>query len=593
MIQNPSGKARDTRRSAVVFVATLIFVAGAALVLARAILHGFAAFPDLRLPGWGPVASASAASAAEDATPEIHGRILDVDGNPVPGAGVWLVSVARTGRPTVVLRDATTDAAGAFSFRQLSPMAARVAAEHDPEGAVTSAELAVAEGRSQELTLVLAPSAVRGDVVDSDGHPVAGASISITGAAWFSRTATTDDAGAFRIGAVAEEATTLVAAARGYATARVDVARPDGQAEVVVHVRLVSSPPVLGDVRDLDGPLAHARVYACLGQPGESRTETADDGTFELPSSALGCDAVAEREDHSPSDAVPVTAGHRLALRLKAGGAIEGLVLDDRGRAVPSFAVSVEASSSALSGRPARRPPQSYEDPRGAFRFERLQPGRYVLMATAPGRTPARSESIDVRGGVATTGVLITLAAGGAVVGHVYDDRRAPLAGVDLSFDAFSSTLENAATAKTDETGAYRLDGAPPGPFTLRAHKDGYRALLVSGLRVDPRGTIAEDVVLHALDGGPGLELGGIGANINQTSDGVAVNAVFAGDPAERAGLRPGDRIVRVDGEEADGLSLVDVLQRLRGPAGTTVGVTVQRAGEAVDLVIPRSVIVR
>ena len=35
--------------------------------------------------------------------------------------------------------------------------------------------------------------------------------------------------------------------------------------------------------------------------------------------------------------------------------------------------------------------------------------------------------------------------------------------------------------------------------------------------------------------------------------------------------------IVRVDGESTEGMSLTDVLQRLRGEAGTSVGVTVRR----------------
>ncbi len=593
MIPNPSGKPRDVGRSAALVVATLILAGGLAVLLGRTVLRGLSAFSDLRMPGSGQAASIPDAAGADDANPEIRGRILDADGNAVPGAAVRLVTPAQGTGPGAILRDASTDAAGGFSFPHLAVMAVRVVADHDPEGTVTSAELAVKAGRSQQITLVLAPSTVRGQVVDADGHAVAGGSIAIEGAPWFTRTATTDDAGAFRINAVAEGATTLVAAARGYATAQVDVTRAEGQTEVVVRVRLVSAPTVFGDVRDADGAPAHARVYACLGQPGEARTESADDGTFELPSSAIGCDAVAEWEDFSPSDPVTVASRQRVELRLRAGGAIEGVVVDDRGRGVPSFAISVEASSSALSGRPARRGPAHYEDPRGAFRLEKLQPGRYVLMASAPGKTPARSDSIDVRSAASTTGVRIVLAAGGAVVGHVYDDRRSPLAGVDLRFDAFASTAENAADAKTDETGQYRLDGAPPGPFTLRAQKDGYRVVLVSGLRVDSRGTLAQDVVLHALDGGAGLEFGGIGANINQTSDGVAVSAVFPGDPAERAGLRPGDRILRVDGEDADGLSLADVLQRLRGQAGTPVGVTVQRAGETVDIVIPRSLIVR
>ena len=64
-----------------------------------------------------------------------------------------------------------------------------------------------------------------------------------------------------------------------------------------------------------------------------------------------------------------------------------------------------------------------------------------------------------------------------------------------------------------------------------------------------------------------------------------------AGDPAERAGLRAGDRILGIDGESTDGMSLADALQRLRGEAGTSVGVSVRRpkTGETVDVMIERA----
>jgi uncharacterized protein (DUF2249 family) len=600
---SPSSKARDARRGAAVLLAALLLVAVVTVVVGRTIVRGLDAFPDLRVTGSAASASSGAAPVApatadaDDGTAQIRGRILDADGNAVAGATVRLVAATSS---QALLRDATSDAAGAFSFLHLDALVegtrmaqVRVVADHDPEGAVTSAELAVERGRSQEITLVLAPGVVRGVVVDTDDHPVPGASVTMAGVSWFSRGATTDDAGAFRIASVPVEATTLVVVARGYATVRVDATRREEQAEIVVRVRLASAPPIEGDVHDADGVAVRARVTACAGQPSEVKTESGDDGTFELPASAVGCQAVAEKDNVTPSDLVTVTAGAHVSLRLKPAGAIEGVVVDERGRPLPSYAVSIESFSAALNGRAGFRGPKDFDDPGGAFRLENLQAGRFVLTATAPGKAPTRSDSIDVQGGATTRGIRIVLTAGGTVVGHVYDDRHAPLSGVDLRFDFVSSTVESASSTKSDDSGQYRLEGAPQGPFTLRAQKDGYRVLLLSGLRVDAKGTLAQDLSLHGLDGGPGLEFGGIGANVGQSPEGVTVSAVFPGDPADRAGLRAGDRIVRVDGDETDGMSLADVLQRLRGPAGTPVGVSVQRAGETIDLVIPRSVIVR
>jgi hypothetical protein len=276
-------------------------------------------------------------------------------------------------------------------------------------------------------------------------------------------------------------------------------------------------------------------------------------------------------------------------VRLAAGGGIAGSVLDERGAAVDSFTVAVE-SIAAPHGVVPHVKPGTFQH--GSFRLERLVPGSYVLMASTQGRPPARSDPIDVRASAVTDGVRIVIAAGGVVVGRVVDDRRAPVAGADLRFDLVSAVAGTDASAKTDDSGRYRLEGAPRGPFTLRAQKDGFRVKLVSGLFVESGRTLTQDVVMNAFDGGPGTEFGGIGANLQVSGNAIVFAGVFPGEPAERAGVRQGDRLVRIDGEDTAGLSHVDAIQRLRGEPGTSVGVSVQRGGAVLDLVIVRASIV-
>ncbi len=535
----------------------------------------------------------------EGRTAEVHGRVLDADGNAVDAADVRIVSAGSTTRLT---REAKSDRAGRFSFDRVEPDLVRLVADHDPEGSVTSAELRVTPGRSIEITLVLSASgAILGTVVDTEDHPVSGATLSVEGAPWLGRSATSDAAGTFRLAGIPREAMFLVAVASGYRTARVSLAdRADragragrgDPADFVVRVRLVAAPPVDGEVRDVDGKPARARVVACEGQPAEARTTSGEDGTFQLPASTVGCGVVAQHDEYASSDPVTVVEGARLALRLKPGGAIEGVVVDEHGAAIPSFTVGIESFAATHTRSPGSGGPRTFEDPRGAFRWERLAPGAYVLTAAAAGKPPARSDPIELVGS-ATTRVRIVVPEGGTVIGHVYDERRAPLGGVDLRFDAVSSIVDSKAAAKTDDSGGYRLDGAPAGLFTLRVQKDGFRVRMLSGLHVDPHATLTRDVTLTSLDGGPGLELGGIGANIAQAPGGVTIGAVFDGDPAERAGLRAGDRVLRIDGEDTEHMSVADVLQRLRGETGTVVGVSVQRkTGDTVDVFMTRAAIV-
>jgi carboxyl-terminal processing protease len=59
----------------------------------------------------------------------------------------------------------------------------------------------------------------------------------------------------------------------------------------------------------------------------------------------------------------------------------------------------------------------------------------------------------------------------------------------------------------------------------------------------------------------------------------VIVIAPFAGTPAYRAGIRPGDVIAAVDGKATDNMSTSDVADLLKGPKGTTVRITILREG--------------
>jgi carboxyl-terminal processing protease len=63
----------------------------------------------------------------------------------------------------------------------------------------------------------------------------------------------------------------------------------------------------------------------------------------------------------------------------------------------------------------------------------------------------------------------------------------------------------------------------------------------------------------------------GIGAEIGVKNGEVVIVSPIDGTPASRAGLRPGDAILSVDGTTISSLSLSDVVARIRGPVGTRV----------------------
>ena len=76
----------------------------------------------------------------------------------------------------------------------------------------------------------------------------------------------------------------------------------------------------------------------------------------------------------------------------------------------------------------------------------------------------------------------------------------------------------------------------------------------------------------------------GIGVSILQHRDGVYVQSIVPGTPAEAAGLRYGDRIAEVDGKDASEWTSGEVSKNVRGERGTTVKMKVERANASAPL---------
>ncbi|HLJ62662.1 MAG TPA: S41 family peptidase [Stellaceae bacterium] len=87
-------------------------------------------------------------------------------------------------------------------------------------------------------------------------------------------------------------------------------------------------------------------------------------------------------------------------------------------------------------------------------------------------------------------------------------------------------------------------------------------------------------------------EFAGIGAELSREDNHPKVISPIDDTPAARAGIRAGDIITRIDGQPTDGLSLKDAVDRLRGPEGTIVALTIAREGQRpFDVSLTRAVI--
>jgi len=96
----------------------------------------------------------------------------------------------------------------------------------------------------------------------------------------------------------------------------------------------------------------------------------------------------------------------------------------------------------------------------------------------------------------------------------------------------------------------------------------------------------------QALEGNPGFS--GIGIMITGQADGagvhwVFVDNVFPGSPAEAAGLKRFDRIISVDGKSLRDGTVQQASQLIRGPAGSPVVLTIDRAGQTQQVTVTRA----
>jgi carboxyl-terminal processing protease len=74
-------------------------------------------------------------------------------------------------------------------------------------------------------------------------------------------------------------------------------------------------------------------------------------------------------------------------------------------------------------------------------------------------------------------------------------------------------------------------------------------------------------------------DLEGIGAYVEGYEGYLRIVSPFPGSPAEEVGLLPGDVIIKVDGVDMEGLGEAEIISHVRGPAGSTVHLTIYREG--------------
>nr|WP_017756410.1 S41 family peptidase [Calidifontibacillus oryziterrae] len=95
----------------------------------------------------------------------------------------------------------------------------------------------------------------------------------------------------------------------------------------------------------------------------------------------------------------------------------------------------------------------------------------------------------------------------------------------------------------------------------------------------DPYSVYMDKDTAHQFEESLDSTFEGIGAEVSMTEGKVTIVAPFKDSPAEKAGLKPNDKILTVDGESLSGLDLYEAVLKIRGEKGSVVTLEVERPG--------------
>ena len=110
---------------------------------------------------------------------------------------------------------------------------------------------------------------------------------------------------------------------------------------------------------------------------------------------------------------------------------------------------------------------------------------------------------------------------------------------------------------------------------------------------LDPHSAYLDEVAYKQLQEGTSGEFGGLGIEVGSEDGFVKVISPIDGTPAERAGIKAGDLIIRLDEKSVKGISLMEAVKMMRGKPGSEITLTIVREGEEkpFDIIIVRDVI--
>ncbi len=512
---------------------------------------------------------------------------------PIPAAHAAFSGAAGRGAPPADPWVSRRD--GTFRLSPVSTGRIRVIVRHPQYTESASDTFTLDPGRTAHVDLVMRQGgAIEGRVEDPRGRAVQGARVTLVAhAGSLEKSAVSAQDGSFAFAAVPEVVTILVSYPEDPLehALRVEAKVAEGKTERLALVLPARRPAIVLTVRDRRGRgIEGAQVSAHAMDPdGLLRATVFTDGRGEARlSNASGLRVRVEARAPGYATRFVDVNGDAATVVLEVEEALEGIVRTRRGEPIAQAEITIATEDEVRRTR---------SDRAGIFRVRELAPGTVDIRVRATGFAPAETRvRVDDRGGRrATEATPIELVPEGIVHGVVTDGKGKPVALARVADGPVPAWVPGGAPpaglATTDPSGRFVLRGLREGVRPIEAlhpdegsgrsdvqviegrTTDGVRIVLVRG------GEKAPDV---RTPGGVAITLGETGGDPRE----VVVASVVEGSEAERAGLRPGDAIVDVDGAKVD--TMEGARARLGGPLALEVTLGVRRGERAMILRVRR-----
>src|SRR5215510_8575913 len=107
---------------------------------------------------------------------------------------------------------------------------------------------------------------------------------------------------------------------------------------------------------------------------------------------------------------------------------------------------------------------------------------------------------------------------------------------------------------------------------------------MLTGL--DPHSSYLDAEAFKELQVGTQGQFGGLGIEVGMEDGFVKVISPIEDTPAFKAGIKPGDLIIKLDETPVKGMTLNDAVKKMRGEPGTRITLTITRKGETAPLIV-------